>query len=103
MNVVKPTVRRFMCVSYFVVIRAIGTLFDTRVLLHVANLDAHHGIHVESGQLTGFDDSDAHLEILGLKRVLGGVKLVLVFLRPKIVTENIERKIMLKYRNSWNF
>ena len=47
--------------NYLVVIRAIGALLDGGVLLLVPDLDTDNGVHVESGQLSGFDHSDADL------------------------------------------
>lgn len=53
-----------------VVVRAIGALLDAGVLALVADLDAHHGVHVEPRQLPGLDHSQAHLEVLSLERGL---------------------------------
>ena len=48
---------------YFVVIRTVGRLFDARVFLLVANLNADDRIHVETGQLSRFDHRNAHLHV----------------------------------------
>ena len=48
---------------YFVVIRTVGRLFDARVFLLVANLNADDRVHVETGQLSRFDHRNAHLHV----------------------------------------
>lgn len=71
-----------MSCRYLVVVRTVGTLLDAGVLFHLAYLHADHGVHVETGQLPGLDDGDAHLKVLRLERVLRGVQLVLVLQGP---------------------
>lgn len=68
---------------YLVVIRTVGAFFYARVLLYFAHLHANYGIHVQAGQLSGFDDSYAHLEVLGLEGILCGVHLIFVFQRSR--------------------
>jgi hypothetical protein len=48
---------------YLIVVWTIGAFFDRSVFLLVSDLNANHRVHVEPGQLSGFDHSDANLEI----------------------------------------
>jgi hypothetical protein len=54
---------------YLVVIRTIGALLDGGILLLVPDLDADDGVHVESGQLSGFDHSDADLQDIYINKI----------------------------------
>lgn len=56
--------------THFVIIRAIRWFLHRRVLLLIADLDAHNGIHVEAGQLACLDDGHTHLKILRLQMLL---------------------------------
>ena len=47
--------------KYLIVIGAVSGLLDRGVLLDVTNLDAHHRVHVETGELPGLYHRDAHL------------------------------------------
>lgn len=47
--------------THLVVVGAVGGLLHGRVLLVLAHLHAHHGVHVQAYQLPGFDHSDADL------------------------------------------
>lgn len=49
--------------SYLAVVRAVGRLLDTGVLLLVAHLNADHRVHVQSGQLPSLDHRYTHLKI----------------------------------------
>ncbi len=48
--------------TYFVVVGAVGGLLDAGVLLLLADLHTHDGVHVEPGQLPRFDDGETHLQ-----------------------------------------
>ena len=50
--------------NYLVIIGAVGGLLDARVFFAVANLNANNGIHVETSQLTRFNDRDAYLGVI---------------------------------------
>lgn len=45
-----------------IVVGAVGGLLHRRVLLVVAHLYAHHGVHVQAHQLPGLDHRDADLQ-----------------------------------------
>lgn len=55
--------------SYLIVIWTICALLHACVLFLIPNLDANNGIHVESGELSSFDDCDTNLEILWFQMV----------------------------------
>lgn len=59
--------------SYFIVVRTIGGLLDARVFALIADLHAHHRIHIEPGELPRLDDRDAHLVVLRLQGAVPGV------------------------------
>lgn len=46
---------------HLVVIRAVGRFFHRRVLLFIAHLHTHHGVHIEAYQLPCLDHRDADL------------------------------------------
>ena len=46
---------------HLVVVGTVGGLLDRAPLLVVPYGDAHHGVHVEAGQLPRLDDGDADL------------------------------------------
>ena len=47
--------------SHLIVVRAVGRFLHRCVLLVIANLHAHHGVHVEAYQLPRLDHCDADL------------------------------------------
>lgn len=59
--------------AYLVVIRTICRFFDASVLSLITYLHANHGIHVQTRQLSCFDNGDANLIILRLQRGLSRV------------------------------
>lgn len=61
--------------AYLVVIGTVRALLHACVLLLVAHLNANNRVHVESGQLSRFDDRHTDLEVLGLEVVVEFVQL----------------------------
>lgn len=56
--------------SYLVVIRTIRGFFYARIFPLITHLNANHGVHVETRELSSFYHSYADLIVLGLQRTL---------------------------------
>lgn len=72
------------------VVWAVGAFLDAGVFAHVADLHADYRVHVEAGQLAGFDDGHAHLEVSGLQsRWSSGVQSITAGTKVKMSIKSV--------------